>query len=66
MSLELGRRIDYVLVRSGVHGPSLDVTACDLVLDRPVDGVWASDHFGVLAELAVPDHIPGAWVTRSR
>jgi len=25
------------------------------VLDRPVDGVWASDHYGVLADLALPD-----------
>jgi len=61
MSLELGRRIDYVLVRGGIHGPSLDVTGCRLVGHQPVDGVWASDHFGVLAELKVPRHRPGAW-----
>ena len=62
MSLELGRRIDYVLVRCGVHGPSLDVVDCRLVFEHAVDGTWASDHFGVLAELAVPDHRPGRWV----
>jgi endonuclease/exonuclease/phosphatase family metal-dependent hydrolase len=62
MSLELGRRIDYVLVRCGVHGPSLDVVGCRLVFDAPVDGVWASDHYGVRAELAAPDHPPGTWI----
>lgn len=61
MSLELGRRIDYVLVRCGRHGPSLEVLDCRRVLDHDVDGVWASDHFGVLAELGVPAHRPGAW-----
>jgi len=61
MSLELGRRIDYVLVRSGIHGPSLDVTECRRVFDQPIDGTWASDHYGVLARLSVPDHSPGSW-----
>jgi endonuclease/exonuclease/phosphatase family metal-dependent hydrolase len=61
MPLERGRRIDHVLVRSGAHGPLLDTVGCQLVLDDPVDGVWASDHFGVLAELRHPDHAPGAW-----
>jgi endonuclease/exonuclease/phosphatase family metal-dependent hydrolase len=62
MALELGRRIDYVLIRSGVHGPSLDVLDCRLILDSPVNGVWASDHYGVVADLAVPTHRPGAWI----
>ena len=62
MSLELGRRIDYVLVRCGIHGPGLDVTECTRVFDQPIDGVWASDHFGVLARLALPDHPPGRWI----
>jgi endonuclease/exonuclease/phosphatase family metal-dependent hydrolase len=62
MSLELGRRIDYVLVRCGIHGPTLDVADCRRVFDEPVDGVWASDHFGVLADLQAPEHPPGAWV----
>ncbi len=57
----ISRRIDYVLVRCGVHGPTLQVRSCDLLLDQPIDGVWASDHFGVVAELAVPDHPPGTW-----
>jgi endonuclease/exonuclease/phosphatase family metal-dependent hydrolase len=50
--LELGRRIDYVMVRCGDHGPSLEVRACERIFDEPVDGVWASDHFGVVADLS--------------
>lgn len=52
--LEPGRRIDYVMVRCGDYGPTLDVTSCERVFDEPVEGVWASDHFGVVADLAVP------------
>jgi endonuclease/exonuclease/phosphatase family metal-dependent hydrolase len=52
--LEQGRRIDYVLVRCGACGPTLEVAGCELVFDQPVDGVWASDHFGVVADLTVP------------
>jgi endonuclease/exonuclease/phosphatase family metal-dependent hydrolase len=63
MALETGRRIDYVLVRGGIHGPSLRVADCRRVFDQPVDGVWASDHFGVVADLEAPDHPPGAWVS---
>jgi len=57
----VSRRIDYVLVRAVRHGPTLAVTACRRVLDAPVNGVWASDHFGVVADLALPDHAPGSW-----
>jgi endonuclease/exonuclease/phosphatase family metal-dependent hydrolase len=46
-----GRRIDYVMVRCGDHGATLDVTSCELAFNRPVRGVWASDHFGVVADL---------------
>lgn len=49
--LERGRRIDYVMVRGGAQGPLLDVTDCRLVFTEPLDGVWPSDHFGVLAVL---------------
>ncbi|WP_158293957.1 hypothetical protein [Kribbella sp. VKM Ac-2568] len=38
------RRVDHILTRA----PVLSV---QLVGDRPVDGVWLSDHYGVLAEL---------------
>jgi len=59
VSTAVSRRIDYVLVRAGVHGPTLEVRSCERLLDEPVDGVWASDHFGVVAELALPDTPPG-------
>jgi endonuclease/exonuclease/phosphatase family metal-dependent hydrolase len=39
-------RIDHVLV-----GPGPRITAARLVGDRPVEGVWLSDHAGVLVEL---------------
>src|SRR5829696_5384608 len=52
MSLELGRRIDYVMVRCGVHGPTLDVVDCRLAFAEPVGGHWASDHFGLVADLS--------------
>lgn len=55
------RRIDYVLVRAGRHGAMLRVLRCERFLDQPVDGVWASDHYGVVADLATPAHPPGTW-----
>ncbi|MDQ3151480.1 MAG: hypothetical protein M3R63_07110 [Actinomycetota bacterium] len=61
MSLERGHRIDYVMVRCGSHGPLLDVAGCRLVFDQPIDGLWASDHFGVLADMERPAHPPGSW-----
>ncbi len=49
------RRLDYVLVRCGEHGgPTLAVSDCRIVFDKPVDRVWASDHFGVMADLTLP------------
>jgi endonuclease/exonuclease/phosphatase family metal-dependent hydrolase len=59
MPLELGRRIDYVVVRCGDHGPTLAVRACERIFGEPVDGIGASVHFGVAADLAAmaPDHL---------
>jgi endonuclease/exonuclease/phosphatase family metal-dependent hydrolase len=57
----LSRRIDYVLVRAGRHGALLQVLDCRRLLDEPVDGVWASDHYGVVADLAAPGHPVGSW-----
>jgi endonuclease/exonuclease/phosphatase family metal-dependent hydrolase len=51
--LDRGRRIDYLLVRCGDHGPTLRVADCRLAFDRPVGGVMASDHYGVVADLDV-------------
>jgi endonuclease/exonuclease/phosphatase family metal-dependent hydrolase len=49
------RRLDYVLVRCGEHGgPTLAISSCERIFDEPVDGVWASDHFGVCADLELP------------
>jgi endonuclease/exonuclease/phosphatase family metal-dependent hydrolase len=49
------RRLDYILVRCGEHGgPTLEITRCERLLDEPVGGVWASDHFGVVADLELP------------
>jgi endonuclease/exonuclease/phosphatase family metal-dependent hydrolase len=48
------RRIDYVLVRCDERGPTLRVRSCARLFDEPVDGVWASDHIGVTAELDAP------------
>jgi endonuclease/exonuclease/phosphatase family metal-dependent hydrolase len=61
MSLELGRRIDYIMVRCGVHGPTLDVADCFLAFDQPVNRVWGSDHFGLVADLRIPARPPGSW-----
>jgi endonuclease/exonuclease/phosphatase family metal-dependent hydrolase len=61
MPLDPGRRIDYVMVRCGTHGPTLAVDGCALAFDEPVGGVWASDHFGVVADLRVPERPPGEW-----
>jgi endonuclease/exonuclease/phosphatase family metal-dependent hydrolase len=50
------RQIDYVLVRCGEHGgPTLEIVDCAIAFDEPVDGVWASDHFGVVADLELPE-----------
>ena len=44
------RRIDYLFVRCNVRG-GLQPERCEVVLDEPVDGVWPSDYFGVMADL---------------
>ena len=54
------RRIDYIFVRCGEHGgPTLAVRDCRRIFDQPVDGAWASDHFGVCADLVTPPRPPG-------
>jgi endonuclease/exonuclease/phosphatase family metal-dependent hydrolase len=52
--LDGGRRIDYLFVRCGDHGPTLRTGDCRVVLDSADDGIWPSDHFGVLADLTTP------------
>ncbi len=49
------RRVDYVLIGSSDAHPRARarVKAASLAFDKPVDGIWASDHFGVLVDLDV-------------
>ena len=49
------RRIDYVFVGSAHAHPAARarILGARLVADRPVDGVWLSDHAGVLVDLDV-------------
>ncbi|MEW1926071.1 endonuclease/exonuclease/phosphatase family protein [Streptomyces sp. NPDC088360] len=49
------RRIDYVFVGSPYAHPGAfaRVRGAGLAFDEPVDGVWASDHYGVVADLEV-------------
>lgn len=53
MPEETGRRIDYVFLSKGTT-PGLVVSDCFLAFDNPVDAVWGSDHFGVVADLLPP------------
>jgi endonuclease/exonuclease/phosphatase family metal-dependent hydrolase len=49
------QQIDHIFVRCGRHGgPTLRIAACELAFDEPIDSVWASDHIGVVADLALP------------
>lgn len=50
-ALEPGRRIDYVLVRCNAYGPTLRIGNCRRIFDQPSGDIWASDHFGVSADL---------------
>jgi endonuclease/exonuclease/phosphatase family metal-dependent hydrolase len=49
MPFELGRRIDYLMVRCGDHGPTLRVQSCSRIFTEPS----ASDHYGVMAEVSL-------------
>lgn len=49
------RRIDYIFLRFGPHGGNaLNITACERIFDEPVNCVWGSDHFGLVADFAKP------------
>src|SRR5205823_1683904 len=52
--LEPDRRIDYVFVSPMRKDGSGVVRDCRVVLDeRMPDGEWASDHFGILADVQI-------------
>lgn len=61
MPEEEGRRVDYVMVRCDDYGPTLHVERCERMFTQPVDGVWASDHFGLVADLSLPARPVGSW-----
>lgn len=50
---EPDRRIDYVFVRGPDRDGRGEPLLCRLALDQPTEGTWPTDHFGVLAEVAV-------------
>jgi len=50
-SLDLDRRIDHVMVGQPKLGGVGHVLAAHIAGDVPIDGMWGSDHFAVVAEL---------------
>jgi endonuclease/exonuclease/phosphatase family metal-dependent hydrolase len=50
-SREPSRRIDYAYVRGPGRHLCGEPLSARLVFDQPVDGVWASDHFGLVADI---------------
>ncbi len=49
--MEPDRRIDYILTGHPKARGRGHVTACRLAGDKPVKGIWPSDHLAVLAEI---------------
>jgi endonuclease/exonuclease/phosphatase family metal-dependent hydrolase len=49
--LELDRRIDYLFTRQERRDGRGRVVDARVILDRPDGDVWASDHFGLMAEI---------------
>jgi len=49
------RRVDYVFVGSWDAHPNAicEVRAASLAFDQPIDGIWLSDHFGVVVDLDI-------------
>lgn len=49
------QRLDYILIGSWHAHPAAraEVQTARLVADRPEEGIWASDHFGVCADLNI-------------
>jgi endonuclease/exonuclease/phosphatase family metal-dependent hydrolase len=52
--LGLDRRLDYIFVTPERRDGAGTIHSCEIVLDRPNEaGVFASDHFGLLAEVQI-------------
>jgi endonuclease/exonuclease/phosphatase family metal-dependent hydrolase len=47
------------MVRCDERGPTLRIKSAARLFDQPVHGVFASDHFGVVADLELPESDPG-------
>ncbi|MFS8054842.1 endonuclease/exonuclease/phosphatase family protein [Rhizobium sp. BR 317] len=47
------RRFDYVLVGSWDAHPNgrAEVQSAECVFDQPIDGLWPSDHYGVMVDI---------------
>jgi endonuclease/exonuclease/phosphatase family metal-dependent hydrolase len=52
--LDPDRRIDYIFVTTMRKDGRGTIHDCRVVFDQPEDGVFASDHFGLLAEVQIP------------
>ncbi|WND39958.1 hypothetical protein RI578_39310 [Streptomyces sp. BB1-1-1] len=50
------------MIRCGPYEPTLRTISCQRVLVSPVNGVYASDHYGQVADLSMPEHLPGSGV----
>jgi endonuclease/exonuclease/phosphatase family metal-dependent hydrolase len=50
-SHEPSRRIDYIYVRGPDRHLRGEPVAARIALDQPIDGVWASDHHAVVADI---------------
>ena len=61
---EHARRIDYVLVRGPGDGGTGRPQEPRLAFTEPLDGVYASDHFGVVVDLAAPPFLAPERPTR--
>jgi endonuclease/exonuclease/phosphatase family metal-dependent hydrolase len=47
---QLNRRIDYIMFRPSIGGSAPKVTSA-VVVDEPLNGLYPSDHFPVVADL---------------
>jgi endonuclease/exonuclease/phosphatase family metal-dependent hydrolase len=69
LSGTVSRRIDYILLSP--HFSSDDVMSCRIVMDSSIEGVQASDHFGIIADISLEEALADApkqynVLTRSR
>lgn len=60
-SREPSRRIDYIFVRGPDRHLRGEPISASLALDEPTDGVWPSDHFAVVAEIAAAKRPHDPW-----